>query len=87
MLSMAANLGAVDPKLGSDEFVSFLPLAWMGEQMMAVASALLYGFCVNFPEEPDTVQENIREIGPHVIFSPPRVYESIAAKVQGDIMA
>ncbi|BBD07430.1 AMP-binding protein [Desulfovibrio ferrophilus] len=86
MLSMAANLGAADPKHVSDEFVSFLPLAWMGEQMMAVASALLFGFTVNFPEEPDTVQENIREIGPNLIFSPPRVWENMAAKVQVKIM-
>ncbi|MBU1001016.1 MAG: AMP-binding protein [Proteobacteria bacterium] len=86
MLSMAANLGQADPKRDSDEFVSFLPLAWMGEQMMAVASALLFGFTVNFPEEPDTVQENIREIGPNLIFSPPRVWENLAAKVQVKIM-
>ncbi|MBG0776076.1 MAG: AMP-binding protein [Desulfovibrionaceae bacterium] len=86
LLSMAANLGAVDPRRPSDEFVSFLPLAWMGEQMMAVASSLLYGFTVNFPEEPDTVQADTREIGPHLIFSPPRVWESISAKVRGDIM-
>ncbi|SDN24106.1 long-chain acyl-CoA synthetase [Desulfonauticus submarinus] len=86
LLSMAWNLGLVDPKYPSDEFVSFLPLAWMGEQMMATASALLFGFCVNFPEEPDTVQENIREIGPHLIFSPPRVWENLAAKVQVKIM-
>jgi len=86
MLSMAWNLGQVDPKRESDEFVSFLPLAWMGEQMMAVASSLLFGFTVNFPEEPDTVQENIREIGPHLIFSPPRVWENMAAKVQVKIM-
>ncbi|MFZ5427631.1 MAG: AMP-binding protein [Thermodesulfobacteriota bacterium] len=86
LLSMAANLGMVDPKMASDEFVSFLPLAWMGEQMMAVASALLFGFCVNFPEEPDTVRENIREIGPHIIFSPPRVWENLAAMVRVKIM-
>ena len=86
MLAMAHNLGEVDPKRSTDEFVSFLPLAWMGEQMMAVASALLFGFTVNFPEEPDTVQENIREIGPHLIFSPPRVWENLAAKVQVKIM-
>ncbi|MDD4952167.1 MAG: AMP-binding protein [Desulfovibrionaceae bacterium] len=86
MLAMAANLGQVDPKRPSDEFLSFLPLAWMGEQMMAVASSLLFGFCVNFPEEPDTAQDNIREIGPHLIFSPPRVWEGLAAKVRGDIM-
>lgn len=86
MLAMAANLGQVDPKLVTDEFVSFLPLAWIGEQMMAAASSLLFGFCVNFPEEPDTVQENIREIGPHLIFSPPRVWENLAARVRVKIM-
>jgi len=86
MLSMAANLGKVDPKYESDEFVSFLPLPWIGEQMMCVASALLFGFTVNFPEEPETATENIREIGPHVIFSPPRVWENLAATVQVKIM-
>ncbi len=86
LLSMAWNLGLSDPKRETDEFVSFLPLAWMGEQMMAVSSALLFGFCVNFPEEPDTIQENIREIGPHLIFSPPRVWENMAAKVRVRIM-
>ncbi len=86
MLSMAANLGKVDPKYETDEFVSFLPLPWIGEQMMSVASALLFGFTVNFPEEPETATENIREIGPHVIFSPPRVWENLAAMVQVKIM-
>ena len=86
LLSMAYNLGISDPKYATDEFVSFLPLAWMGEQMMAVSSAQLFGFCVNFPEEPDTVREDTREIGPHVIFSPPRVWENLAASVRVRIM-
>jgi long-chain acyl-CoA synthetase len=86
MLSMAANLGKVDPKRETDEFVSFLPLPWVGEQMMSVASGLLFGFTVNFPEEPETATENIREIGPHVLFSPPRVWENLAATVQVKIL-
>ena len=86
MLSMAASLIAVDPKYPNDEFLSFLPLPWIGEQMMGVASALLVGFTVNFPEEPDTVQENLREIGPNVMFSPPRIWENLAASVQVKVM-
>ncbi|MEW6487276.1 MAG: long-chain fatty acid--CoA ligase [Thermodesulfobacteriota bacterium] len=86
MISMAANLGEVDPKRETDEFVSFLPLPWIGEQMMGVASALLFGFTVNFPESPETATDNIREIGPHVLFSPPRVWENLAATVQVKIM-
>ncbi len=86
LLKMAGNLAAVDPKLPGDEFVSFLPLPWIGEQMMAVASALLVGFTVNFPEEPETSSDNIREIGPHVLFSPPRVWENLAATVRVKVM-
>jgi long-chain acyl-CoA synthetase len=86
MISMARNLGKVDPKFENDEFVSFLPLPWVGEQMMSVASGLLFGFTVNFPEEPETATENIREIGPNVLFSPPRVWENLAATVQVKIL-
>jgi long-chain acyl-CoA synthetase len=86
LLSMAANLMEVDAKDGSDEFVSFLPLAWIGEQMMCLSSALLTGFTVNFPEKPETVQENIREIGPTIMFSPPRIWENMTSTVQVKVM-
>ena len=81
MLKMALNLAAVDPKRPDDEFVSFLPLPWIGEQMMAVSTALAVGFTVNFPEEPETAMEDLYEIGPNVVFSPPRVWEQLARSV------
>ncbi len=86
LLKMAANLMEVDPKIEKDEFVSFLPLAWIGEQMMCLSSALLTGFTVNFPEKPETVQENIREIGPTIMFSPPRIWENMTSMVQVKVM-
>jgi len=86
LLGMAMGLHEVDPKQPDDEFVSFLPLAWIGEQMMSLSSALAMGFTVNFPEEPETVTENIREIGPHVMFAPPRVWENMTSTVQVKIM-
>ena len=82
LLSMSLSLNQVDRKLPDDEFVSFLPLAWIGEQMMSVSTALAIGFTVNFPEEPETVMENIREIGPHAMFAPPRIWENLASSVQ-----
>ncbi len=86
LLTMAMALHEVDPKQPADEFVSFLPLAWIGEQMMSLSTALAIGFTVNFPEEPETVTENIREIGPHVMFAPPRVWEGMNSTVQVKIM-
>ncbi len=86
LLAMALALHEVDPKRSGDEFVSFLPLAWIGEQMMSLSSALALGFTVNFPEAPETTMENVREIGPHVMFAPPRVWEGMVSSVQVRIM-
>ena len=82
LISMAEKLQATDPMEPGNEFVSFLPLAWIGEQMTSVACGLLVGFTVNFPEEPETTQENICEIGPHMMFAPPRIWENMVSDVQ-----
>jgi long-chain acyl-CoA synthetase len=82
LLSMAQSFCAVEPLAPGDEFLSFLPLPWIGEQMLSVACALWKGFAVNFPEEPDTAQIDLREIGPHMMFSPPRIWENMVSDVQ-----
>jgi long-chain acyl-CoA synthetase len=82
MLTMGRNLMRVDPYFETDDFVSYLPFAWIGEQMMSVSCGIQAGFTLNFPEEPETAQENIREIGPHMMFAPPRVYEQMVRNVQ-----
>jgi long-chain acyl-CoA synthetase len=82
MLTMGRNLMTVDPCRPSDDFVSYLPFAWIGEQMMSISCGLQVGFTLNFPEEPETAQANVREIGPHVMFAPPRLYEQYTREVQ-----
>lgn len=82
MLTMGRHLMDVDPCKDSDDYVSYLPFAWIGEQMMSISCGLQIGYTINFPEEPSTAQENIREIGPHVMFAPPRMYEEMTRRVQ-----
>jgi len=82
LLAMAEQMVSVDPMEPGDEFVSFLPLAWIGEQMVGVASAMLAGFTVNFPEETATVRADVREIGPAFMMSPPRIWENMVSDVQ-----
>lgn len=82
MLKMGQNMMAVDPCKEDDDFVSFLPFSWIGEQMMSISCGLQAGFTINFPESPETVQQNIREIAPQVLFSPPRIYEQMVRTVQ-----
>ncbi len=82
LIVMASQLRTVDAMNPGDEFVSFLPLAWIGEQMIGVASALLAGFTVNFPEETATARKDMREIGPAFLMSPPRIWENMVSDVQ-----
>lgn len=82
LISMGRTLPVVDPMSPEDEFLSFLPLAWIGEQTFAIACGLCVGFTINFPEEPETVQENLREIGPHSMFSPPKIWENMVSRIQ-----
>jgi long-chain acyl-CoA synthetase len=82
LLWMASSLMSEDRIGADDEFLSFLPLAWIGEQMIALACALQVGFALNFPESAATVQADLREIGPRVMFSPPRIWETMLSQVQ-----
>ncbi len=86
MLKMGGNMMAVDPCYETDDFVSFLPFAWIGEQMMSISCGLQAGFTLNFPEDPETVQHDIREIAPQVLFSPPRIYEQMVRTVQVKVL-
>lgn len=82
LLAMADQLQRADPMTPDDDFVSFLPLAWIGEQMVSVSAALTVGFVVNFPEEAETVRKDLREIGPQAVMSPPRIWEKMVSDVQ-----
>jgi long-chain acyl-CoA synthetase len=81
LITMGRNLMEIDPLEPEDNFVSFLPFAWIGEQMMSFACSLQTGFTLNFPEEPETAPANIREIGPQSMFSPPRIWENLVSQV------
>src|SRR5262245_66520192 len=85
LLSMSAGVTAVDPMREGDEIFSFLPFAWVGEQLLSVAIALHAGATVNFPEEPETMRDDLREIGPHVLIAPPRFWEALCSEYQVQI--
>jgi long-chain acyl-CoA synthetase len=65
-----------------DEVLSYLPLAWVGEVAWSLGAALAAGFAVNCPEEPETVLENLREIGPTVFVAPPRIWENMLSALR-----
>ena len=82
LLAMADHLTTIDPIDTKDRYVSFLPFAWIGEQMLAVACGLSKGLTLSFPEDSSTQKADMREIGPDVMFSPPRIWEGMLSEVQ-----
>ena len=66
----------------SDNWLSFSPMAWLAEQAFGFATHLLNGVQVNFPEGPETVPTDIREIAPAGLLFPSRVWENLARLVQ-----
>ncbi len=64
-----------------DEVLAYLPLAWVGDHYLNFAQGLVAGFCMACPESAETVQQDLREIGPTFYFAPPRVYESLLTRV------
>lgn len=74
-----ASIQSLQP---GDDHVSFSPMAWIAEQGLGLANHLVYSVVVNFPEKPETVQHDIREIAPHTLLFASRLWESLVSMVQ-----
>ncbi|MFN7249531.1 MAG: AMP-binding protein [Anaerobacillus sp.] len=82
LISAFSNLNEIDPINESDDYLSFLPLAWTSELVMSIVASLCSGLTINFPEKPTTVLTDMREIGPHTMIAPPRTYENMISRFQ-----
>jgi long-chain acyl-CoA synthetase len=82
---IAAYLHA-DPRAPEDEYISLLPMAWIMEQVYAVAMPLLCRIRVNYPENQSTAMHDLREIGPTHVLLAPRVWEQISADVHARML-
>ena len=80
-INMGIQMTKVDPLEETDEYVSFLPFAWIGEQMNSFGVALATGITINFPESVETAMDDLKEIGPHFMFGAPRIYETLRSQI------
>ncbi|MGK0619980.1 AMP-binding protein [Meiothermus cerbereus] len=67
---------------GGEWVFSYLPLPWIGEQMLTVVRSLTDGTVVHFPEDIITVREDVREVQPDFYLAPARLWEDSAAIVR-----
>jgi long-chain acyl-CoA synthetase len=80
-VNMGIQITKVDELTNTDEYLSFLPFAWIGEQMNSFGVAMATGITINFPESVETSMEDLKEIGPHFMFGAPRIYETIRSQI------
>jgi long-chain acyl-CoA synthetase len=64
-----------------DDWLAYLPMAWVGDSFYTLLLSLVVPFTVNCPESPETVQRDLRELGPHSFLAPPRIWENLLTGV------
>jgi long-chain acyl-CoA synthetase len=82
LIGVADGYLALDKRYDTDNHVSFTPMGWIAEPALGIAPHVVAGIIVNFPEEPETVRENVREIAPDNLFYPARLWENLVGTVQ-----
>lgn len=73
-----------DPWLDTDRWVSFASPAW-GEQYFGICAPLMAGTEICFPEEPETIFHDIREISPQKLILSAPLWEGMSAEIQSRI--
>jgi len=85
---MLDNVWRVRESLGirpADEYLSYIPLAWGTEQTFGLAMGLCCPTVTNFPEGPDQVPANLRELAVNFIFLGARQWEGLARDVHKNL--
>jgi long-chain acyl-CoA synthetase len=65
-----------------DNWLSYLPMAWVGDTTFSIGVGLVAGITANCPESPETVQRDLRELGPSGLVAPPRIWENMLTGIQ-----
>jgi long-chain acyl-CoA synthetase len=81
LLSAADALAKADDVRAGDDHIAYLPMAWIGNSLLSMALHLLVGFTSNYPEKPETLLRDLRELGPTIALAPPRFWENTLTAV------
>ena len=82
VISVAEIFRGAEDVRTTDEWLCYLPMAWVGDSLYSLVLSLDVGFTCNCPESPETVQRDLRELGPTAVLAPPRIWETMLTTVQ-----
>ena len=81
-IAIADAFRKADDVRPEDDALAYLPMAWAGDAAYTLFLSLVVGFCANCPESPETVQRDLRELGPTTVLAPPRIWENMLTGIQ-----
>jgi long-chain acyl-CoA synthetase len=70
----------------TDSYLSYISPAWLAEQIFVTCCGMHIPFVIHFPEKPETVQDDLRNVGPQLIFYGARFWENLASAIQVKII-
>ncbi len=82
LIQTARGFASVYPLFKDDDLVSNFPAAWVGDSYFATIPHILTGARLNFAEEPETIAEDTREVGPDFAIYGPRQWEGLVSEIQ-----
>ena len=82
LIASGEALAASEDIRASEEWLCYLPMAWVGDALYSTVMSLLVGFTCNCPESPRTLLRDLRELGPTAFLGPPRIWENLLTSVQ-----
>jgi long-chain acyl-CoA synthetase len=65
-----------------ENWISMSPTAWIVDQMWGMGVALTGAMTMNFPETPETVLDDFRDIGPSMLITASRFWEDMASRIR-----
>lgn len=86
LITTAQDFALRYPLSEKDNLISNFPAAWVGDSYFGTIPHLLTGAVLNFPEEPETIAEDTREIGPNFVVYGPRQWESLVSDIHVKII-
>ena len=82
LLSAIRNAAAADYFREGEEYVAYLPMAWIGDFVFSMGAGIALRFIVSVPERQETVLRDLREIAPTLYFASARSWDNLLTRLK-----
>ena len=82
LIATSESFAGVESVDRGDNWLCYLPMGWVGDAIFSLSASLVVGATCNCPESPETVQRDLRELGPDALLAPPRIWENMLTSLQ-----